>query len=320
MGGKIIMKNTNIKTNAESIREGMLLQQQLEEKEYEKQAEIEAQNYKTTKRIQELLVFNNSEKIKTQTKYMEFKDDLKTSLLTECIYKLYSDGLKSDGAYMTNNDILRRYKYVTNFINEFGTVKLLDSFKTKTYLLSGLHNIIMETYNSILEKVDPEDPETFKVSEEDKDKFLDKLENDETEKVGDIINDRVKDAVNKFVDDNIEDKERIKDIVDDLEDTLEKNKNEDEEIKEGYLRIAKGKINDINTNKNKTIYEFMMESVSKKALTDEKYKEYFLEEDKINYNKVNEAVINMYAFLETLNTAKIINIDKEYMKNVCEYI
>ena len=65
---------------------------------------------------------------------------------------------------------------VTNFVNEEGSAKLLNKFKSTSYAMSEMAYIIETTIQSILEKAKQDESKSFKLDKEDKEKFYTKLE------------------------------------------------------------------------------------------------------------------------------------------------
>lgn len=252
---------------------------------------------------------------KSKDSYFSFSNKVKEALLTECIYKLYNGALSSIyNSYETDMDTRVKYGYVSDFIKENGIINLLKEFKTKTPLLCEFSLLVDKYHKIIMEKVDEKDSSTLRIDEEDKDNFLKELDDEEVDKIIDIIKDRVGEALEKFIKDNSNDKEKIKDIIDNTQAKMDSSSNEN--IAESYNNLGLRKINDIKNSRPQTILEVMVKAISKGALTDEILKESFTQDNKLNMDLIIESAVTMYAFLETLNTTKIVKVDSNYIESV----
>ena len=81
---------------------------------------------------------------------------------------------------------------VTNFVNEEGSAKLLNKFKSTSYVMSEMAYIIETTIQSILEKAKQDESKSFKLDKEDKEKFYTKLEKVDVDDAVTKITDRVR--------------------------------------------------------------------------------------------------------------------------------
>lgn len=251
-----------------------------------------------------------------KNKFAQFSQNVKKTLLAECINAIYSRALIVES--LTDADISSRYSYINNFIEEEGVEKLLNRFKTKTPLLSEMSNIVNKYHKIIIEKVDKEDPETFKIEEEDKDEFLKEIDTEDVEKIAEIIKDRVAEAIDKFVEDNAKDKEKIKEIIAKSKEKIDEI--EDEKVIESYISKYNSDINKVRNMRNQTIFENMVHSISKQAIVNEDVKRVLSEDNKLNMDKIVETATIMYTFLEMVNTTRMVDVDLDYIYSVYQQL
>lgn len=253
---------------------------------------------------------------RNKNKFMSFSNNVKKTLLAECIHKIYSGALLVENT--TDMDISSRYAYINNFIEEEGVEKLLNRFKTKTPLLCEMSNIVNKYHKLIVEKVCKEEPETHKIEDEDKDEFLKELDNEDVDKVIEIIKDRVSGAIDKFIEDNAKDKEKIKEIIAKSKEKVDSI--DDEKIAESYIAKYNRDIKNVRNIRNQTIFEHMVSSISKQAILNEEVKEVLSEGDKLNMDKIIETATIMYTFLEMVNTTKMVDVNLDYINSVYEQL
>lgn len=155
--------------------------------------------------------------------YNEFCTNLKDELLGDAIKSIYISALR-ENVDLTENGIFLANNIVENFIKESGGANtVLQKIKGKTYALDFIVSVVEGTYESIMEDVDKDDPESFESSDEKKEEMFDDLSKD-----GDITNavnviaKRVTDAEEEFIKKNNEDKEALKDIADRFSERIKK--------------------------------------------------------------------------------------------------
>lgn len=254
---------------------------------------------------------------KTANAKREFLQNVKNSLLSECIFKLYKD---STVAPLTESDKVIARNLVNKFVLENGAGELLLNFKHKNLLLSEFSRITNKYYQRILEECDDEscDPEKagkareFSIDDKTKEDFFDELEDVDTEDASKLIKERVSDAVSEFIDNNENQKLEYEDIIKSAQDRIA---GADESYAESYTNQAKRTINEMRLNAKKNIFHYMVESLCKNTFKNDKLKTKYLNESTLNMdNIVNDSML-IYNMLEMVNTTNMVNVDEEYMRN-----
>lgn len=254
---------------------------------------------------------------KTANAKREFLQNVKNSLLSECIFKLYKD---STVAPLTESDKVIARNLVNKFVLENGAGELLLNFKHKNLLLSEFSRITNKYYQRILEECDDEscDPEKagkareFSIDDKTKEDFFDELEDVDTEDASKLIKERVSDAVSEFIDNNENQKLEYEDIIKSAQDRIAE---ADESYAESYTNQAKRTINEMRLNAKKNIFHYMVESLCKNTFKNDKLKTKYLNESTLNMdNIVNDSML-IYNMLEMVNTTNMVNVDEEYMRN-----
>jgi hypothetical protein len=67
----------------------------------------------------------------------------------------------------------------------------------------------------------------------------------------------------------------------------------------------------------KNVFNIMVESLARKAVTDESYKKIYMNESKLDIDKVVEDTTLIYTMLEMVNTTKMIKVDE---KVIADYL
>lgn len=252
-------------------------------------------------------------------KKREFLTNVKNSLLSECLFKLYKDSSVSP---LTESDKVIARNLVNKFILEQGASELIREFSTKNLLLSEFSRITTKYYNRILEECDDvNDPEKagkareFTVEDDTKDDFFDELQDIDTSNASKLIKERVSDAIADFTDSNAEQKLEYEDIIKSAQDKMATTT--DEATIEQYNNQAKRTINEMKLNRKKGIFHYMVESLAMKTFKDDNLKAKYLNEATLNMdNIVNDSML-IYNMLEMVNTTNMVNVTEEYMN---EYV
>lgn len=248
-----------------------------------------------------------------ERKKVGVKKELKELLVGECLYQIYNKALGYNTEYLIEGDELKRRALVNGFIKESNIYSLLNSFKGKTLLLSEYYTIINKTYNKILEKAKINNEEII-IEPEEKDEFIADITNKEADKVAEAIADRVLSSVQSFIISNQETKQQVMEILNKAQEKVDSTVKEN--LQETYISNAKQQVSALKYNKSRNILEFMVEKIGKEVYKNEGMKTNYLNENnKLNIDKVMESAIEIYTFLETLNTMNIIKIDEEYIKS-----
>lgn len=260
--------------------------------------------------------------------YIDYKKKLTDAYVTEGLVAIVDNCL---------NPVLVREQYhqklvrqlVTNFVNEEGSMKLLKKFRGTSYIMSEMAYAIETTVESILERADKDNPESFKPDKKDKDKFYDKLSKIEVGDAVDKITDRVQDQAAEFMNTNMSEKAELAASLSKTQQKVENNKQKLAEkvnskkeqekaakIEEGYIALGKRRATDIRNSKTKNVLEQMVYILSKAAIVNESAGKVFVDNSRLNMDKIVEHCETICTFLTALDSLKIININEAYIEKM----
>lgn len=257
----------------------------------------------------------------------DFVVDMKTSLLEGALWKYYSNVLKRNMVSESGINVARNmlHSYITEDAGK--PIRMINDFKHKTYALSEMNRLIEEACKKTMESVDPENPDTFAMQPEVERKFYDDLsDNDNFDDITNAIRMRVIDAEEKMSTDSIQDKLDSDEILRLAAQRVEaaKGKGETgemdpdvaESIAQEAARTANAKINDIATNRNRSVLEQLVVKMGKESMSDEALHEAYTTDNAINYDKLVEACTCIYTFMEMCNTMGIEDFTAEDISRV----
>ena len=218
---------------------------------------------------------------------------------------------------------------VTNFVNEEGSAKLLNKFKSTSYAMSEMAYIIETTIQSILEKAKQDESKSFKLDKEDKEKFYAKLEKVDVDDAVTKITDRVRTQQQEFVNNNMEEKAALSAALTKTQNKVEDNKAKLAEkansekakesavkVEESYIAIGKRRATDIRNSRTKNIFECMVYNLSKAAMINESAGQAFIDNSRLNMDKIVEHCETLCTFITALDSLKIINVDEAYVEKM----
>ena len=218
---------------------------------------------------------------------------------------------------------------VTNFVNEEGSAKLLNKFKSTSYVMSEMAYIIETTIQSILEKAKQDESKSFKLDKEDKEKFYTKLEKVDVDDAVTKITDRVRTQQQEFVNNNMEEKAALSAALTKTQNKVEDNKAKLAEkansekakesavkVEESYIAIGKRRATDIRNSRTKNIFECMVYNLSKAAMVNESAGQTFIDNSRLNMDKIVEHCETLCTFITALDSLKIINVDEAYIEKM----
>ena len=218
---------------------------------------------------------------------------------------------------------------VTNFVNEEGSAKLLNKFKSTSYVMSEMAYIIETTIQSILEKAKQDESKSFKLDKEDKEKFYTKLENIDVDDAVTKITDRVRTQQQEFVNNNMEEKAALSAALTKTQNKVEDNKAKLAEkansekakesavkVEESYIAMGKRRATDIRNSRTKNIFECMVYNLSKAAMINESAGQAFIDNSRLNMDKIVEHCETLCTFITALDSLKIINVDEAYIEKM----
>ena len=148
---------------------------------------------------------------KDRDKYLKFCEDVKTNLLVNGIYYSILEPVLNED-YATTREKEIGYNTVEKFVNEEGTINLLDRFsETSIYLAEIADNV--ETYYKIITegamdklKEGLSEKDAYDIEDKDISKFIIDSKKVIPMDISRIIRKRVDDAVEDFIDDKRKDK------------------------------------------------------------------------------------------------------------------
>ena len=198
--------------------------------------------------------------------YRTFLENAKSSLLEECIYKIYNE---SQGITIKNEgDESIKRSLVKSFVNENGTATLLSKFKYKNELLSEMSCLVDRYYNRILESTNPTDPQ-FSIDTSVTDDFFRDLNTLNADDATRAIQTRVTSAMDEFIQANVDHKNDIEQALKDAKDKAFLT--DSDSVKESYEHQAKKKITNIR-NKPVNVFGSMVHELSEAVIKNDNIK------------------------------------------------
>lgn len=257
--------------------------------------------------------------------YIDFKKKVTDAFLVEGLTILVDNCVDPVLIKEEYNQKLVR-QLVSAFVNENGSINLLNKMKKTSYLMSEMAYVTECTIQSVLEKADKNNTETFKIEQKDKDEFYKKLSKVDVDESIDKITSRVKGQVNEFVTNNMEEKaqlgEALKKTEKKVADTKEKlkekandekAKDQAQKIEEGYIELGKRRAVDIRENRTKNVFEHMVYNLAKTAMLNESAGQVFIKDSRLDMDKIVEHCEVLCTFITTLDSTKLINLDESYI-------
>lgn len=260
--------------------------------------------------------------------FLEYKQKITDAFVTEGLVAIVDNCL---------NPVLIREEYhqklvrqlVTNFVNEQGSMKLLSKFRGMSYIMSEMAYAIDTTVESILERADKSNSESFKPNKKDKEKFYDKLDKIEVGDAVDKITNRVREQTADFVNNNMRDKAALAESLSKTQQKVEDNKDKLAEkannaraqesaakIEESYIALGKRRATDIRNSRSKNVLEQMVYNMSKVSMVNENASKAFVKDSRIDIEKIVEHCETICTFVTTLDSLKIINVDEAYIQQM----
>ena len=241
-------------------------------------------------------------------KKADFLQNVKEAFVTEAVLKIYKE---SSVTPLTSRDKVIAKNLVSRFVKEQGAGDLINSWATKNVLLSEVSRITQKYYNKVLETF----MDDYALDTTIKDDFFEELEDLDVTDAAKLIRERVADSIQQFTDTNFAAKLDYEDIIKQAQERIAAAN--DEGIAEQYSIQAKRKINEMKLNMKKNVFNIMVESLARKAVTDESYKKIYMNESKLDIDKVVEDTTLIYTMLEMVNTTKMIKVDE---KVIADYL
>lgn len=251
-----------------------------------------------------------SDDITVNKEYNEFKVQVKEDLLAECMYKVLIPALQEVAGtrkYQISKGLVR------DFIKEEGVDSLLRNFRKGSPVLYEMYDLTETHYQSVMEKVDKKDSNTFMIDTEDKDSFFDDLDASNLDGVSTVLKERISSSIDDFVMDNVQTKADVNEIIQSTQERISATKNES--VIEELNRIANDRIATLNERRTKRVLEGMIYNVAESSMTNDSMKQIYCENGKINMDRVVDDTVVIYGFLEMVNMCKMRRVDDDYIIN-----
>lgn len=253
----------------------------------------------------------------------EYCKFVKDTLLSEAIKSIYLPALSLD-------ESSREFKLANNLVTEFikengGYSTIFLKNNANTLFIEALRMNIEAHAASIIEAADSEDPSSLVVDKTSIKDFLDDIVKEpDYENIKDAIKTRVSNAEEEFIANLMSDKEAMNQLIDDTNnklDAIKSDENIDDATKEAITKDTTQEstklIRDLYDKDIKTVFEAMVEKLSKSVIEKETLREsYTMESGKINIDKIVESVRCMYGFVETVNACKLEKINESYLEDL----
>lgn len=341
------MVYSNMNTTSKNMRLsptelGKMVREQQEElyaSEQEKQIKEQCAVDRVREEYYSVAQNNIANEIAATNNRAEFLQNVKESFVTECIMKLFTESV---AAPMTSNDKIIARNLVTRFVKDNGAGDLIVSFATKNLLLSEMSRISQKYYDRVVREtlelprdgiigaglLPPDKDDTrpsgtkpwevkdWKLDQTIADDFYDELKDIDCTDASKMIKDRVADAVEQFIDSNAIAKMEYEDIINQAQEKISLTK--DEAVAEEYSNMAKAKINEMKRMRPKNIFNIMVESLTRKSITDDRYKDRYVHESTVDMESIVDDTRLIYTMLEMVNTTRMVNVDADFLTSYLE--
>ena len=269
-------------------------------------------------------VFNDFHKRTQQVHedYINFRNSLKDSLINEAICSIYIKAIPTTVKEMCTDkgivleDVCKGF--VHDIVNENGGYDRIYNKMKRNGLFDDYVGLIEYTYKNVLEAVDKDHPETYGMPTNIKNGFYTDLSQATPDEVIEVIKGRVTDSIDSFIDDNKKMKRAVTDIYNDAQTKIATTN--DDTMKEHYQVQAKRAIKLVEESKPMNVYGRLLSLMTEEILMDEELFPQFINEEtqRIDHEKCMGTTGVMYTLLETMNTLKLIDVNKQYVDEMLE--
>lgn len=258
----------------------------------------------------------------------EFRQDLTNSYLTEALTIIVQNCLSPE-LVTENYHLALSRQLVTEFVKESGAFDLLRKFKTTSNLMSEVAYVVETTVEDIISEAKKDSSTIGKIPAKKNAEFYNKLSKVDAADAITKITDRIKKQEQDFVTSNMEQKTKIQAALNRTDKNIKK---ADEKLKEkinsereaetakklteAYIINGEKAVREIRNNHKRGVLEAMIYNLSKTAMLNESASKVFVENSKLNMEKVVEHCTTMCTFVTALDSLKIINADADYIKNM----
>jgi hypothetical protein len=254
-------------------------------------------------------------------KRSEYLETVKNAFVSECLYKLYKE---SSVIPLDENDKLVARNLVTKFVKENGAWNLVSNFATKNIMLSEFSRICDKYYNKLLEcdtNNCDDNSETdelgfligrpLKLDNTIGNEFFEELEDVDCSDASKMIKDRVADSIADFIDSNTASKLDYQEVINTAKDQIDQAT--EESYAEDITSRAKRQIIEMETFKEKSIFQCLVESLTKAVFKDDNLKSKYITEGSVDMESIVNSATLMYTMLEMVNTAEICPMNEEFI-------
>lgn len=245
--------------------------------------------------------------------YSTFTENLRSSLVTECLYKILNESISTEISNTTTGKNIMR-AVVSSYVLETGASNILRRMKGASINLSEMYNIIIETENNIRKNM-TDNNGTFSITPEMRDEFFKQLNYSDSEAISDAIKERVSDAMNDFVTANAKDHEDITSALKSAQEKIASTNST--QLQESYDYNAKQKINKIKAAP-KNLFHAMVTATCEGVLRHQDENMEFIKEGHLDIDKIAERTSIMYTFMEMLNTTKLHKYTTDDISSIIE--
>lgn len=247
-------------------------------------------------------------------RYHTFAATVRSALVLESMYKILKESVSEE----IRNDhvstsILRAM--VSEYVNENGYIDIMNRMRTASIATSHLYNIITENAQRMLENVDKSNPDTFYIAPEMKDEFFKQLDYSDSQAISDAIHQRVIDAMEDFISANTKDHEDITAALQQAQEKIGDASEDDDKLRECYSMMGKRKVTEIR-NRPKSVFHSMVSAMCESVMKNKDMHNEFMNEGKLNMEKIVNRTHLMYTFMEMLNTTRIAKVDNVFIESV----
>lgn len=250
--------------------------------------------------------------------YNTIKENIQSEILETALCTIFekcfsASTLKTDNTSSFNKSI------VANYVKDKNTNEVLDTFATKTLLLSELSIMLREANDEATKDLDPDTAELHNVDPDIVNDIIATIKGDEDiEDITDNIRLKVANATEEFVNKNIQDKFEIQDIMDKAKESIDGTRTGDPEldaeIKQEHTINAKLKVKSLNDRPHST-FEQIVINMTEAVLSNEEAKIGFTAENgSLDMDKIISRSTSQYTFLEMLNTLRIQDVSADLDK------
>ena len=261
-----------------------------------------------------------TELMESKKAYVDFISNSRDYFLSEAIDMILQASLDEE---TSKEDREYGKALVEGFVKENGSLKLLSGFANKSLLLAGIADVVKESQQKVVHSCKEDSSKTLKINKTIEDDFFTKLIGLKDEEITQKINERVCNALEDFVQSNVNDKLDLEELAEKTQQKIESIKAKDKEqrdtIANSYTESYNREVQRIKQRANRkvSVYEQIMDSITRSIVSDESIRESFLlESGQLDTTKIRGKVTVLYTFLEMLNTTKIVNVNESYIEKI----